>query len=214
MKKQIVPEKVTYISELFLEAIQNRKKFLDAKFKEWTNCKTERCKAKIIIKLIQLESSHLAEGWILNQVILWMKDFQKCKGYLEEAFISKGERGLLTERQRENLARATFENFKVKKLTDKVGSQAKAIREIICQSDDDDLPDEPETALKQKLKRYRKNIDKRTLPFPYYGLDIIESGRGTDQHEIELYIFNQPIEIEGTVLFGNTKITFPLNKSE
>ena len=70
--------------------------------KEWLDLKSERKKKDLIVELIQLEPSHLAVDWILDQVIKWMKDHEKNKDYLSEAFISKGVRNTLTEKQREN----------------------------------------------------------------------------------------------------------------
>ena len=198
--------------ELFQQSIQNRHEFLEEKFNELLNCKTERGKAKIIIELIQLEPSHLAEPWILDQVIKWMKDHEKNKDYLSEAFISKGVRNTLTEKQRENLAKTTFLYFKVKNLKIKKGSQDKAIREIVLNSKDETLTEQAETAIKQKLKRYRKKIDKRTLPWPYYGLDFVLIDKGTDQERLEFSLFNKPVTIGDAAFFGNTTFTYPVKK--
>jgi hypothetical protein len=194
------------------DAENNRKNFLENKFKAWAECKKESGKAKIIIELIQLEPSHLAEAWILNQVILWLKDYKKNIDYIREAFITKGKRNILTERQRENLANKTFLEFKVKKLKREKGSQGKAIREFVLKSDDDNIPQEAEMAIKQRLMRYRKKLDKRTLPYPYYGLDIVKMDKGTEQERLVEYIYNKPIQIGDAVFFGNTTIKHPIKK--
>jgi len=200
------------IKEEFIKACKNRQCYLEKKFKEWKNSKTERDKAKIIITLIQLEPSHLAEAWILDQVIKWMKNHEKNIDYLQEAFIVKGDRDILTKKQRENLARTTFLYFKLKNLTNEKGSQGKAIREFILNSEDEKLAEEPETALKQKLKRYRKKIDKRALPYPYYGLDCAITYNEEGQRCLEFYTFNKPITIKGVPIFGNTTIKYPIKK--
>jgi len=200
------------IKKLFQQSIKNRQEFLEEKVNEWLNCMDESKKAKIIIKLIQLEPSHLAEPWVLDQVIKWLRDYEKNKDYLQETFIAKGIRNTLTQKQRDNLAKNTFTYFKVKNLEKKKGSQAKAIRDFVLNSDDDNLPEDAELAIKQRLKRYRKKIDEKILPWPYYGRDIIIIDEGTDQERLEFYLFNKPVTTGDVTLIGNTKITFPRKK--
>jgi hypothetical protein len=204
--------------EVFKTSIENRHNFLEQKKREWVECKSDRKKKKIIVELIQLEPSHLAEDWILDQVIKWMKEpdmkeREKNIDYLKSAFIAHGLRDEITEKQRENLAKACFIDHKIKKMSreEKI-SQMDAIRKWAVFSEDDTLPDEPETAIKQRLKRYRKALDKRALPFPYYGKDVIEIDRGNEHHRIEFLTFNKPGEVAGQALFGDTKISMPVKK--
>lgn len=202
------------IKEVFIESIKNRKIFLEQKKAEWLNCNSERKKKNIIVELIQLEPSHLAEDWILDQVIKWMKDREKNIDYLNAAFIASGQRDELTEKQREALAKASFIDHAIKKISAEENiTQMGAIRKWAAYSEDDLLPDEPETAIKQRLKRYRRAIDKRVLPYPYYGKDIIEVGRGSENHRIEIIFSNKPAKIEGHAFFGDSKISFPMNKT-
>jgi hypothetical protein len=201
------------IKELFKESFINRKSFLEKKFNEWKNCKTERGKAKIIVNLIQIEPSHLAEPWILDQVINWMKEHDKNKEYLQEAFISKGDRDILTDRQRVNLAKTTFLDHKVKRLkTEKGCSEQRVIRDIVLNSKNEILTEDPEAAIKQELKRHRKKIGKNSLPWPYYGRDFIIKSDGEGGQYLEIPIKDKPIEFSGHTLFGNTTFQFPIKK--
>jgi hypothetical protein len=196
--------------ELFKQSIQNRFNFLEAKKREWLDLKSESKKKKLIVELIQLDPSHLAEDWILDQVIKWMKDRKGNIDYIHEAFIAKGNRGELTENQRNNLAKTSFEFHKINRAVQKTGSsRAKAIREIVLKSDDDDLPEQPEKAIEQKLKRYRKALDGRVLPFPYYGKDFLEVDKGNENHRIDFYIFNKPITYGDGIYFADTVISYP-----
>lgn len=198
--------------ELFNQSIINRFNFLETKKREF-DLKSERKKKNLIVELIQLESSHLAEDWILNQVIKWLKDRQKNIDYINAAFIAKGKRQELTEKQHDNLAKTSFMWHNIQKTAEKTSSRAWAIRELVLSSDDDSLPKQAEKSIEQKLKRYRKALNTRTLPFPYYGLDFIEVDKGNENHRIEFHIFNKPVIADGSAFFGNTIISCPVKKS-
>ncbi|MFO7555305.1 MAG: hypothetical protein R6W88_08890 [Desulfobacterales bacterium] len=200
--------------ELFTQSLKNRFEFLEVKKREWIELDSERKKKAFIVKLIQLEPSHLAEDWILDQVIKWLKDWQNNIDYIKAAFIAKGCREELTEQQRDNLARTSFLSHKISKEAKTAGSRAKAIRKIILESDDDDLPEQPEQALGQKLKRYRKVLNSRVLPFPYYGHDFIEVDRGNENHRIEFHIFNKPGIVNDHALFGNTTFSYSIKPTK
>jgi len=199
--------------EFLTLSLRNRFSFLEGKKLEWLNCESERKRKKLIVELIQLEPSHLAEDWVLDQIIKWMKDRQKNLEYLKASFVAKGIRDELTENQRDNLAKASFLDHKVKKKSVDEGSKIGAIRKIVLNSDES-IPEEAELAIKQKLKRYKKSLDSRTLPYPYYGKDIVEVDRGNENHRLELYLKNKPVECNGRALFGNTTYTIPLKKTE
>lgn len=199
--------------ELFKKSVTNRFNFLEAKKKEWLDLKSERKKKDLIVELIQLRPSHLAVDWILDQVIKWMKDRQNNINYINSAFIAKGKREELTEKQRNNLARTSFESHNITMVAGKTGSRAKAIRKIVLASEDDSLPEQPEKAIEQKLKRYRKALSCRILPFPYYGLDCLEVDKGNENHRIEFYIFNKPVILAEHAFFGNTTFSIPLKNS-
>ena len=79
-----------YLEDVYKQSIKNRYDFLEKKKNEWIDCNSERQKKDLIVKLIQLEPSHLAEDWILDQVIKWLKDRKNNSQYLEAAFIKKG----------------------------------------------------------------------------------------------------------------------------
>lgn len=210
MDKEIVD-----IENLWKQSKINRFNFLEAKKKEWLNCESERKKKDLIVELIQLEPSHLAEDWILDQIIKWMKDRQKNIDYINAAFIVQGKRNELTEKQRENLARTSFLAHKISKIVEKKGSQKAAITSLISnlpESEDGIQPEQPVEAIEQKLKRYRKSLNRRILPFPYYGLDFIEFDEGNENHRVEFYIFNKPIVLGGHAIFGSTKVSYPLVK--
>ena len=199
--------------ELFKQSLTNRFNFLEVKKKEWLDLKSERKKKNLIVELIQLEPSYLAEDWILDQVVKWMKDRQNNIDYITDAFIAKGKREELTEKQRNNLIRTSFESHKIGLAAEKTGSRAKAIRKLVLASEDDSLPEQAEKAIEQKLKRYRKALNNRILPFPYYGFDCIEIDKGNQNHRIEFYIFNKPVILAGHALFGNTTFSIPLKNS-
>ena len=109
--------------EVFKKSIENRKNFLDQKKSEWLSCDSELQKKNIIVELIQLEPSHLAEDWILDQVIKWMKEREENIDYLNAAFIARGKRDELTEKRRENLARASFIDHKIKKIAEEIENE-------------------------------------------------------------------------------------------
>lgn len=195
--------------EILKESMKNRKLFLEKKKQEFVNCESERKCKNLIIELIQLEPSHLAEDWIMDQIIKWMKDRKNNLDILTSAFISKGIRDEPTNKQKETLAENFFLNHKIESLTETSGSKVGAIRSIVLGFENFNSED-PEMALLQKLKRYKKAMAGRTLPFPYYGLDIVEFDRGNKNHRLEIYLCGMPAEINGKKLFGDTVITYPL----
>ena len=203
--------------DLYKESKVNRFRFLEKKKRDFIECTSGRKQKNLIAELIRLEPSHLAEGWILDQVIKMLKDQQENIDYLQAAFISKGKRAALTEAQRDNLARASFLSHNINQRAEgKNTSKKKAIIGHIFdlpESESSKLPEEPVEAIEQRLKRYRKALDKRSLPFPYYGLDCVEVDVGTKKQRVEFYLFDKPITYEGHALFGNTTISIPVRKN-
>ena len=203
--------------DLYKESKVNRFHFLEKRKREFLDCTSDHKRKNLIAELIQLEPSHLAENWILDQVIKMMKDRQNNLDYLQAAFISKGKRAELTENQRDNLARASFLSHKINQRAErKNASKKKAILDHIFdlpESEVGKLPEEPVEAIEQRLKRYRKALDKRVLPFPYYGADCVVIDEGTENQRIEFYIFDKPITYGGHALFGNTTISIPVRKT-
>lgn len=203
--------------DLYKESKVNRFHFLEKKKREFLDCTSDRKRKNLIAELIQLEPSHLAEDWILDQVIKMMKDRQNNIDYLQAAFIAKGKRNELTENQRANLAETSFLSHKIKKMSEnksisKVGAATRILADL-PQTEISNLPDQPANAIMQRLKRYREALDKRPLPFPYYGLDFIEVDEGNENQRIEFYIFDKPIIYEGHALFGSTTISIPARKT-
>lgn len=202
--------------DLYKQSKVNRFHFLEKKKQEFIECTSDRERKNFIAKLIQLEPSHLAEDWILDQVIKMLRDRQNNLDYLEAAFISKGRRNELTEKQREKLAKTSFLAHKINQTVENRNTTKKgAITHILAdlpESEDDKLPEQPGAAIEQRLKRYTKTLDKRTLPFPYYGLDFLECDAGTEQQRVEFYIFDKPITGENYSVFASTTISIPVKK--
>jgi len=226
-KKRVEEKPPMALEEEFRLSVKNRLNFLKQKKREWSECESEREKKDIIVELIQLEPTHLAEDWILNQVINWMKDRQNNLDYLNAAFITKGKRDEITEKQRDDLAKAWFSYHKIEKIAEKKVHKIDAIRTVVMASKDDNfLPQDAafdlkiwlekqrkkEMAVKQKLKRYKKVLDARSLPYPYYGKDIAIVDYGNENYRIELFISNKPIVANGVAIFGDTKMSFPVKK--
>ncbi len=201
------------IGDLFKQSIENRFEFLEAKKREFIACTSERKRKALVVELIQLEPSHLAEEWILDQVIKMMKDRSAINiGYLKDAFISKGKRQEMTEPQRAQLAETSFLYHDIKQYAGRKRiKERSAVRCYIADlpaSEDENMPSQPVEALEQRIKRYKKKISERKLPFPYYGLDFMEYDRGNEHHRIEFIISDKPLTIGEQALFSNTKITF------
>ena len=203
--------------DLYRESKVNRFHFLEKKKQEFLAYTSDHKRKNLIAELIQFEPSHLAEDWILDQVIKMMKDRQNNLDYLQAAFISKGKRDELTKTQRDNLAKTSFLSHKIDKMSEnKTIHKKQAISRLVAdlpESEDSNQPEQPVEAIEQRLKRYKKTLDKRTLPFPYYGLDFIERDEGTENQRIEFYIFDKPITYEGHALFGSTTISIPARKT-
>ena len=202
--------------DLYRESKVNRFNFLEKKKQEFLDCTSDHKRKNLIAELIQLEPSHLAEDWILDQVIKMMKDRLNNIDYLQAAFIAKGKRNELTKTQRDNLAKTSFLSHKIDKISKnesihKIDAASRILADL-PESEDSKLSDQPANAIMQRLKRYRKTLDKRTLPFPYYGLDFIEFDAGNDNHRVEYYIFDKPITYQGHILFGSTKMSIPAPK--
>jgi len=202
------------IKRLFQESIQNRYDFLEKKKAEFLNCEKEKDKARVIIELIQIEPSHLAENWVLDQVIKWLKDFENTKDYLQDAFVSKGLRDTMTKDEREKMAENTFLYFKIKNIAEnKQMKEIDAIRNYVIQSEDETLPEQAETAIKQRMKRYKNKLDTRMLPYPYYGKDCCLIDGGTPDERIEFYLKDKPITKGNSVYFADSVISYPTKKA-
>jgi len=209
----------TPLFELYKQSKVNRFHFLEQKKTEFFSCTSDHKRKKLIAELIQLEPTHLAEDWILDQVIKMLKDRPNNLEYIEEAFRAKGKRNELTKGQRDNLAKTSFLSHKIDKDAQKKRiSKTKARRLWVAdlpESEDNNLSEQPVEALTARLKRYRKALDKRALPFPYYGLDFLEVDEGTENHHLEFYTFNKPITLGDSSAFGNAVYSIPLkNKTK
>jgi len=215
--------------EFLQQAAINRLNFLESKKREWLECPTQKEKNTMIAELIQLEASHLAEPWIQDQVIKWLKDRENNFDYLEMAFLKKGKRAEVTVNQYNSRAEAFFLFNRIKELATKQRiSFKKATGEyllgnlILPESGGVEFSDaaseekfqKDTEALIQKYKRFLKVIDKRTLPFPYYGLDVVEFDKGNENERLEVYIDQKPLKsLDGKIaLFGSLKMSFPITK--
>ena len=229
------------VERLFKQSIKNRRDFLEKKKNEWIDCNSERQKKDLIVKLIQLEPSHLAEDWILDQVIKWLKDRKNNLQYLEAAFMKKGKRNEMQN----NMAETFFLFNRIERVEKRENCSRRKAIEIYLLTEDEEqfLSDTVKTilkeassgvnvapsekiqwaygdlekvtnALEQRLKRFRKYLDKRTLPFPYYGLDVVEFDKGNEKERLEVYIDQKPLKsLDGKIaLFGSLKMSFPLIK--
>jgi len=214
--------------EFLQQAAINRLNFLESKKREWIECPTQKEKNTMIAELIQLEPSHLAEPWIQDQVIKWLKDRENNFDYLEMAFLKKGKRTEVTEDQYNSRAKAFFLFNRIKKMNKKMGISFKRAVEKHFLDEHLVLPEEGsiefsdgvnvekfQKDVKARLQRYKrlsKIFYKKSLPYPYYGLDIVEMDEGTENHRYEIYIVG-PIEIaKSKTLFGKTTISFPITK--
>ena len=214
--------------EFLQQAATNRINFLESKKREWLECPTQKGKNKIIVKLIQLEPSHLAEPWILDQAIKWLRDRKNNIDYLEMAFLKKGKRAEITKEKYDSRAEAFFLFNRIKKLNKKMGISFKRAVEKHFLDEHLVLPEEGsiefsdgvnvekfQKDVKARLQRYKrlsKILYKKSLPYPYYGIDIVEMDEGTENHRYEIYIVG-PIEIaKSKTLFGKTTLSFPLPK--
>jgi hypothetical protein len=228
------------LEHLYKQSIKNRRDFLEKKKIAWVDCNSERQKKDIIVKLIQLEPSHLAEDWILDQVIKWLKDRKNNLQYLEAAFMKKGKRNEIQNSN--NMAEVFFLFNKIEKVKKRKNCKRReAIKVYLLTEDEKQLiPNEIKTllnevatgvnlaplkatrfayeklekitnALEQRLKRFRRYLDKRLVPYPYYGLDFLLINMGTENERLEVHISKKPItSADGKIaLFGDTKMSFP-----
>jgi len=170
----------------------NRKKFL-ARYKKRFKKENDRNRARIIIKLIQLEPSHLTEPWILRQVIEWLRNHRKNKYYLEAAFVSKGKRMRLSKKQKIKLRKDFLLAQKIDQMVAKEKiSKGSVFKEIVLKSDTDNMPEQAELSIKRDYYAFKKKIKNRDLPFPYYGCDIdVYEDDGQIKIAGELYVLNQ-----------------------
>ena len=229
------------VEHIYIQSIKNRRDFLEKKKNEWIGCNSERQKKDLIVKLIQLEPSHLAEDWILDQVIKWLKDRKNNSQYLEAAFMKKGKRNEIQN----NMAETFFLFNRIDRIQkNRNCSRREAIKLYLLTEDEKQLiPNEIKTllneaatgvnlaplkatrfaygelekitnALEQRLKRFRKYLDKRLVPYPYYGLDFIWVDKGNEKERLEVYIDQKPLKsLDGKIaLFGSLKMSFPLIK--
>ncbi len=213
--------------EFLRQAAINRTNFLKMKKREWLGCPTQDGKNTIIAELIHLEPSHLAEPWILDQVIKWLKDRVNNIDYLETAFLKKGKRAEVTEKQYSSRAEAFFLFNRIKKLAKEQRISFKKAIEKFLLSENLVLPEEgsiefsdsgnletfqkDREALVKRYKRLSKILHERSLPFPYYGLDVVETDEGTEKHRCEVYLSGPGI-VKGQTVFGKTTMSFPITK--
>jgi hypothetical protein len=167
------------------EDTESKKKFLKQLKKE---------KAEIIIELIKLEPSHLAESWILWEIIDWMKNYD-CIDYLEEAFISQTGRDRKTPDKQDQVY---FDFFLIQSVDDiikKDGCTVKEACEELAQKQDSDpvgylpkwdLENDYHNLAETIRQRYystdrnkylkfcnERDKKRELMPYPYYGRDVI-----------------------------------------
>jgi hypothetical protein len=229
------------LENLWKQSKVNRFNFLEAKKKQWLNYSSQLKRNKLIVDLIQLEPSHLAENWILDQVIKWLKDRKNHAQFLEAAFTKKGKRDEI--RNSDDIAKTFFLFNRIERIRKNNHISRKKAIELYLLTEDDEhiLSDDikrilsesasgfnvayPEkiqsaykkvekkvTAIEQRFKRYRTILDKRKLPYPYYGLDFIDGYDENGNPKVDFHIFNKPVILGDSALFGTTKISYPLVK--
>lgn len=160
-----------YFTELCIKSVENRVAYLEQRKSEWQESPTEKARFKIIVELIQLEPSHLWEPWIMGYVVIWQRNLNKYRDYIEKAFLGKGARPCKTPSQSAGRAKNMDLALDVEKIQaqDEV-SRIDAIRKIVTDSEDDKLPEQAEKALEQRIKRLRQ--DPYPLSSPYYGRNV------------------------------------------
>jgi hypothetical protein len=170
----------------------NRNKFLD-RYKKRFKKENDRNRARIIIKLIQLEPSHLTEPWILREVIEWLRNHKKNKNYLKAAFVKKGKRMRLTTNEQIKLRK----DFLLAQRIDQMAANEKiskksVFKEIALKIDADKMPEQAELSIKKDYFAFKEKMKNRDLPFPYYGCDIdVYEEDGQIKIEGELYMLRQ-----------------------
>lgn len=196
------------------QAKKNRQSFLEQKKQEFINASSEHERKQLIVELIQLEASHLAEDWVLDQVIKLLKEREKNLDFLKDAFIARGKRDENTEGQKHKMAEDFFLKLEVEALSqEKRISKNESIRQFVLNSDENSLPvtgEDPENSIKQLLKRFDKKMKKLKegeLPRPYYGKDCIEFDKGNELYRIEFYFENVRVDVGGQIHFAE-KLTY------
>jgi hypothetical protein len=183
------------------EAKENRKKFLKPYFLRYkklkTKTKSEKEIAALIAELIKMEPSHLAEPWILWEVVRWLNRTEMDYiDYLNDAFIRQARRNRKTEKQTIQISKDFFLIQKIDSIrTEKNGGTIRDTCRILAQRIADnpkknriypqwDLKNQSDDLVKRIYDRYNigrnaylKHCDKRDkarekMPFPYYGRDI------------------------------------------
>jgi hypothetical protein len=174
---------------LLEEAKANRSKYL-APHKERFEKTSD---PQIIIDLIKEEPSHLEVPWILWEVIEWLRQHD-CIDLVKEAFVAQGERDRPTEGEKIQEARDYFLSKEIDRIIEEAGvdemgkkriTRQKAYRELANRQADNPRSVFPmwdeanpahdlEGVIKKADRRHREKQQGRKLPYPYYGLDVID----------------------------------------
>jgi len=149
----------------------------EAKKETFRQKKVEKKIAALIGELIKLEPSHLAEPWILWEVIGWMNR-RDCKVFLQAAIMDEKGRNRRTKKQQKKLALDFFFIQKVDRLRKKRGCSIEKTCEILAESikgQEDPAGNLIKRYYKQR-NAYRQMCEQRdetrkVMPFPYYGRD-------------------------------------------
>jgi len=186
-------EKIMTPQEVYIESIENRKKFLAPYREKFQKAKTKKVKAKIISELIKKEPSHLSEPWIMKEVVAWLRD-RNCVDFIEDVFIKAPKKSVATEAQKNKYI---SDYFLVKHIEKIINDKGVSIREAckllnnrIIHSDKryhyswDTEDDKQKLDGEIILERYKYAKKKQSLqskdypPYPYFGRDIEDEENG------------------------------------
>ena len=166
---------------LIEEATANRSKYL-APHKERFEKTSD---PQIIIDLIQEEPSHLEAPWILWEVIEWLRQHERID-LVKEAFVAQRDRDRPTEGEKIQEARDYFLSKEIDRIFEENGiTRQEAYRELANRQADNPRSVFPmwdeanpahdlEGVIKKADRRHREKQQGRKLPYPYYGLDVID----------------------------------------
>jgi hypothetical protein len=140
---------------------------------------------QIIVDLIQEEPSHLKVPWILWEVIKWLRRHH-CIDLVKEAFVVQGKRYRPTKRRemqglRDYVLAATIDRIveengitRQEAYCELANRQADNPRRSLPMWDATNLDHDLEGVIKKADRRYQKKKQRHDLPYPYYGLDVID----------------------------------------
>ena len=176
---------LNHILEQIELAKQNRREFL-APHKERYKLANEKGQADIVVELIKIEPSHKDEPWIRDKISAWMRD-QKYIDYIEAAFIAQKGRNRRIERDKKLMQNDFFLAEEINAICSaQQVTKEKAFDILAERQAENPMPVFPEydphnqnqqlaLQIRKAYFRYYRRYKKRALPYPYYGLDIVES---------------------------------------